>query len=83
MVNRPDAPADARTDARTLEDPVEEGHALASSAFDCRPDVCQLGDTMSTWSDLPNAECPRCGFATIDMETARARRPSFDFPVAA
>lgn len=64
----------------TLDDPAGKlGIAKASPAFGCRPPDCLLGDRVGKWHDYVNAECPRCGFATIDINVAQARRPGFDF----
>jgi Zn ribbon nucleic-acid-binding protein len=62
----------------TLDDP--KGLVPKESpAFGCTPPNCLLGDRMTKWYGFPNAECPRCGFATIDIRVAEARRPGFDF----
>jgi hypothetical protein len=68
-----------KTDERfaTLDDP--KGIVARESPADCRPGNCLLGDRMTKWHGFPNAECPRCGFATIDVRVAEARRPGFDF----
>ena len=62
----------------TLDDPKGLAPAGASTIV-CVPGNCLLGDRMGKWHGFPNAECPRCGFATIDIRVAQARRPGFDF----
>lgn len=65
-----------KADTRSLDDPKGASKKAApSSVPGCRPDVCELGDKWTKWAGLPNAECPRCDFATIDEGVAKTRRP--------
>jgi len=71
--------AQANPEFQTLDDLKPGGPAKAGAAQICQPGNCLVGDRMGKWHDYPNAECPRCGFATISLRLAQERRPGFDF----
>lgn len=57
----------------TLDDVAADLDAAHPST--CTFEVCQLGKKTGQWAGLKNYECPRCGFATVSEDTARARNP--------
>jgi hypothetical protein len=68
-------------DTTTLDTPAGKAAAgRAMAAGSCPPGECHLGEVWTKWHGLPNAECPRCGFATIDEAVAKARNPSIKWP---
>lgn len=60
----------------SLEDPRDGGNHAASPANDCRPGECQIADHGEKWAGMTNYTCKRCGYATVDEATARARNPA-------
>lgn len=67
------APREKPQAEATLDDVAVDPDAPQLST--CAPDVCQLGKKTSQWSGMKNYECPRCGYATVSEDTARARNP--------
>jgi hypothetical protein len=66
---------------RSLENAAPAGRdetssGLESPALACRVNTCEIGDHGQKWSGVPNYDCPRCGYATIDRDTAVARNPA-------
>lgn len=74
--NRSESKAAAREKPQaeaTLDDVAADPDAAHPST--CSADNCELGKKMSKWAGLDNFECPRCGYATVSEDTARARNP--------
>jgi hypothetical protein len=65
---------------RSLEDAARDARdgseGLESPALACRVNTCEIGDHGQKWSGVPNYDCHRCGYATIDLDTAVARNPA-------
>lgn len=69
------------SETRSLDSHATKAAAgRARAAGDCPPGECHLGEIWTKWHGMPNAECPRCGFATIDEAVAKARVPSIKWP---